>query len=135
MTFIFDEFNRPEQVRRERMIRNIIIGTVFAALLGVFLYVQFKNYREEREVKRFLTALQAGNYQEAYQIWKPGPRYTFENFMRDWGPNGDYGKVENWSLERSRTRGSGVVVTATVNGKEARLWVERGDKSLGFPPF
>ena len=35
----------------------------------------------------------------------------------------------------SRDRGSGVIVTFRINGKGSRIWVEKEDKSLSFPPF
>jgi hypothetical protein len=43
--------------------------------------------------------------------------------------------VENFRIVRSRRRGTGVIVEVQVNRREnVRLWVERGDKSLTFPP-
>lgn len=135
MTLIFDEFTNPQVLRRERRKRRIFIGAVLTLLVGSFLYWQFKNYPEERAVSRFLAALQRQDHRAAYQLWKPTSSYRFEDFMRDWGPKGDYGKVERFEISNSRARGSGVIVTARINGREARLWVEKSDKSLAFAPF
>lgn len=133
--FIFEEFSRPDIIRRERRNRRILIGAVLCALVGSLLYWQFQNYPEERAVSRFLVTLQRQDHRTAYQLWKPTASYSFEDFMRDWGPKGEYGKVDRFKITDSRARGSGVVVTARINDKEARLWVEKSDKSLAFAPF
>ncbi len=135
MIFIFEEFTNPDVLRRERRTRQIIIGFVVALLLGGFLYYEFKNYPQEREVKRFLASLHNGDLRGAYQIWKPNSSYTFQDFQRDWGPKGEYGRVQEFRIRTSHARGSVVVVTATINGRETNLWVQRSDKSLSFPPF
>jgi hypothetical protein len=94
-----------------------------------------KNWPEEMVVRRFCRALEQGNYAEAYTIWKPSRSYRHEDFLVDWGPKSEYGKITSWSIEKSRTRGTGVIVTVTLNSKEARIWVETKDKSLSFPPY
>jgi hypothetical protein len=133
--FIFEDVNRPEVIRRERLVKRIIIGAIIGAILAGFLYWEFKNWPEERTAKRFLATLQRGDYQQAYRIWQPSPTYAFKDFMRDWGPDGERGKVQSFKIVASQASGSGVIVTAEVNGKEARIWVERKDKSLSFPPY
>jgi hypothetical protein len=55
--------------------------------------------------------------------------------MDDWGDKGLQGPVEDFRIVRSRRRGTGVIVEVRVNQSEnVRLWVERKDKSLTFPP-
>jgi len=43
--------------------------------------------------------------------------------------------VLTFAITQSRARGSGVIVTALINQRQARIWVEKRDKSLSFPPF
>ncbi len=98
-------------------------------------YYQFKNYPEERQVKLFLGALERQDYSGAYQIWHPSAYYKFNDFSQDWGPEGLHGQIHDFSITGSHARGSGVIVDARVNGgQEISLWVEKGDKSLSFPP-
>ena len=132
---IFEDVNRPEVIRRERLVKRILIGVIIVAIVAGFLYWEFKNWPEERTAKRFLATLQRGDYQQAYRIWQPSSSYAFNDFLRDWGPNGEYGKVQSFKMVGSQSSGSGVIVTAKINGKEARIWVERKDKSLSFPPY
>ena len=148
MTFMFDDVTNPKVLGRERRNRRILIGVVVSLVLGSLAVYQFWNWRQERVAKRFLATLERQEYREAYDIWiseessvksgvrqpKPLPSYRYQDFLRDWGPEGDYGKVESFEMTGSRSRGSGVIVTFRINGKEARIWVEREDKSLTFPP-
>jgi hypothetical protein len=133
---LFEQYTDPGAIQRERWTKRIIIGFVFALLMGAFLYWEFKNYSQEREVKRFFEAVQAGDLRRAHEIWKPTANYSFEDFQRDWGARGDYGGVKEFKIVTSRSRGTDVVVTTRVNGnKEVNLWVRRSDNSFAFPPF
>ena len=67
---------------------QILLVLVLAGLGGV-LANHFWNYRQEKAVTRFLAALEQGNYQEAYKLWQPPASYTYANFLRDWGTDGD----------------------------------------------
>ena len=135
MTFIFDDVTNPALLRRERRNRRILIGAVLSLLVGSLLTYWLWNWRQEAVAKRFLAALEQQDYREAYKLWKPSSSYRYQDFMRDWGPEGEYGKVERFEITGSRSRGSGVIVSVRVNGQETRIWVERKDKSMAFPPF
>lgn len=106
--------------------------------LGALLFVRFRNYSEERAVARFLTSLHEGNFQEAYRLWKPSSSYTYEDFLRGWGEQGDYGKVREFQILGSESKGSGtVIVTVRINNVDPPLdlVVERETKGLSYSPF
>lgn len=126
---------KPLDPRWERRKRQIWIAVALVVVLGPVMFWYLKNWPEEQVVRRFCRALENGNYAEAYIIWKPSRSYRHEDFLTDWGPKSEYGKITSWNIEKSRARGSGVIVTVTLNSKEARIWVEKEDKSLSFPPF
>ena len=132
---MFDEVTNPNVLGRERRNRRILIGAILLLVVAALLYWQFKNYPQERAAKQFLAALERQNYPKAYELWKPSPSYRYQRFLGDWGPEGDYGKVESFEITGSRDRGSGVIVTVLINGQETRIWVEEKDESLAFPPF
>src|SRR5277367_3303414 len=82
------EENRSQKVR---VVRNVLLGTVAALILGVVLFVVFRNFSQERQIKKFVQLLQARNYAEAYAMWgcseaHPCPEYPFAKFQEDWGP-------------------------------------------------
>ncbi|MBI3895611.1 MAG: hypothetical protein HY313_06740 [Acidobacteria bacterium] len=123
----------PRAQRRKRL---LIVGSIFAVICAAYLYYEFKNYPEERQLRRFFEALQQQDYQRAYQIWQPSDSYTFKNFLEDWGPDGYQGSVQEFQIADSQAEGSGVNITAIINGKQqAVLWVEKRDKSLSFSPI
>lgn len=117
--------------------KPVVIGLV-VVIVATALYFAFRNYPEERVVKRFLTTLEQGNYREAYRMWQPAPSYTYENFLHDWGEQGDYGKIREFSILGARTKGSDtVIVTVRINNVDPPLdlVVDRKTKGLAYSPF
>lgn len=135
------------------------VAVLLLAAVGALLYWQFRYYPEKKQVERFLDALVAGDYQTAYRLWKPTPSYTYQNFLEDWGETTPRGRIRSYEIvgvepasaalvavpggggnRRTLQVGgdsSGVVVTVRLNGQDPpeRIWVEKKDKSLSFPPF
>ena len=129
------EHVKPLDEKWERRKRQIIIGIPLLLGLAGYFYYEFKNYAEEQAVSHFMEALQRQDYQEAYRLWQPSEYYTFKKFSEDWGPEGVEGVIRDFDVTTSRSRGNGVLVDVTLNGqKRIRLFVERGTKSLSFPP-
>ena len=96
------------------------------------------NFSEERAISRFLTTLEQGNYRAAYQLWQPSSSYSYQDFLRDWGERGDYGKIRTFQVLGSRSKGAHtVIVTVSVNEVQPplELLVDRRTKGLAFSPF
>ena len=67
-------------------------------------------------------------------------QYPFNDFYRDWGPGGEWGKINSYKVYGStspRGGGSGVIVEVVINNRaeHARLWVQKSDKTLTFSPY
>ena len=140
---------------RSKLFRHAISLVVLILLVssGIWYYA-LRFHTEKKTVERFLDTLVAGNTQEAYRLWHPQPSYSYSDFLQDWGPSGYYGPVKSYHIvtaEEPRGRGpSGVIVVVELSPyqpfpsdsdqekhrqtKEARIWVERSDQSLSFPP-
>jgi len=134
MTLLDAEPPRPQTALRKYLPVVIALVVVTGALLGYRL----RNYPEERAVARFLTVLEEGNYREAYRLWQPSPSYGFGDFMHDWGEQGDYGKLRQFEILGSKSKGSdAVIVTARINGVDPPLdlVVDRRTKGLAYSPF
>lgn len=120
-------------------LKRFAIAAVVLVVVGGLAYWQFRYYGEVQQVERFLDALAAGDYALAYKIWSPTPTYTYQDFLADWGETTSMGRVRTYEIlgVESRRNSSGVVVTVRINGREppVRIWVEKKDKSLSFPPY
>ena len=117
--------------------RYILIPLGVVIVVGV-AFIAFRNFLEERAVSRFLTTLEAGNYREAYQLWQPSDRYSYEDFLNNWGDRGDYGKIRSFRILGSQSRRhASVIVSVTINNETppCELLVDRKTKGLAFSPF
>jgi hypothetical protein len=126
---------------RARIVRRVVYGGLAILIAGGLLYFFFKNYRQEQQVKRFFELLGGKDYRSAYALWgctdaKPCPDYPFENFLKDWGPEG-WGQQSNAPrITGSRSCGSGVILTVVGEGdRQEKLWVEKQDLVITFSPW
>jgi hypothetical protein len=135
-----------------KLLRYAITTVVFIALLALGFWWLLRFHTEKQTVKHLLDALVSGQTEEAYRIWKPQPTYGYKDFLDDWGPDGYYGPVKSYRLEAAERAkaGTSVIVVVEVSPyqpfpgdsdslkqsrtKEVRIWVERSDQSLSFPP-
>jgi hypothetical protein len=133
MTLLDARASRPPGKLRKTLPLLIVI----AAVLGSFLAWRFLDYPEERAVSKFLTSLEQGDYQQAYKLWQPSPSYSYQDFLRGWGEQGDYGKIREFEILRARSKGwSTVAVTVRINSVNPPiiLLVDRKTKGLAYSP-
>jgi hypothetical protein len=118
----------------------------------VVLWFAFRYYPEKKAAEHFFDALVAGNTDQAYQLWKPGPSYAMKDFLADWGPQGYYGPVKSYTILRASSPlgANAVAVRVAISpfspmpdasdGEKSRktkvvsVWVLISDKSFSFPP-
>src|SRR5207302_10589209 len=86
----------PVTPHKSRAIPFTIAAVVIAAM--VTFYFVFRYYPEKKAAERFFDTLVAGNTDQAYELWKPGPSYTKKDFLADWGPEGYYGPVKSYEI-------------------------------------
>ncbi len=128
----------PKPKKGIRKYVSLPLLIVVVLILGGLAYYAFHNYAEEQVIKRFLTAVERGNYQQAYRIWQPSKEYTFQDFMHDWGPTGDYGRIRTFRILGTQSKGSRtVVVTIRINHENPPLdlVVDRKHKGIAYSPF
>ena len=116
----------------------IVLALVIVVVVGCALTYRFWDYPEEHTVANFLTTLEQGNYEKAYHLWRPSSFYSYNDFMRDWGPQGDYGKIREFDILGSKSKGSRtVLVTVRINNVNPPLvlMVDRDTKGLAFSIF
>lgn len=140
MAGYLDNYGAGEE-RREKIIKTTVISVVSLVVLAGLLFFVFHNYREEHQVKQFFDRLAAHDYKAAYALFgctdeKPCRDYALNRFMEDWGPGSGRNDTSNFRIAKSRSCGSGVILTVDFGRKqEEKLWVERKDMVIGFSPF
>lgn len=118
--------------------KSVVLLAILVMIIGGLLAFRMWNYPEERAVTAFFATLQQGDYQKAYKLWKPARSYSFDDFMHDWGPQGDYGRVQAFQIVLARSKGpQTVIVTVRVNNQDPPLdlLVDRKTKSLAYSIF
>lgn len=142
----------PPERPHSHKLRYTLTGIAFAVLLALGCWYLLRFHTEVNTVRRFLSTLVAGQIENAYQLWQPKPSYSLKDFQEDWGPNGYYGPVRSYKIEKADHPGggSGVIVIVELSPytpfpseddilkqsktKEARLWVEFSNQALSFAP-
>ena len=132
--------------------RYVITVIVFIALVSAGVAYARRYLTEKASVAAFLDTLAKGDLQQAYRLWKPNASYSFQDFLSDWGPTGEFGPVKSYHIASAHMRknASGVVITVELSRfapfpsdqdfeksrstKEVRLWVERRDQAISFAP-
>jgi len=128
------------EARRARRIKGIAVWSIGILIVACVLFFTFRNWRQERIVKQFLSLLKGQNYQDAYKLWgctqeTPCKYYPPEKFNEDWGPAGQYKDAGNAKIENEDVCGSGVIFTLDIPKTEPfGLWVESSTNIVGFAP-
>jgi hypothetical protein len=126
--------------RRLKIIKIVVSSLVVLLVAGGIAAFVFHNYRQEQQVKHFFALLERQDYQAAYQMWvrteTDRKGYPFEMFLRDWGPKSEHSNVSDFRIAKSRSCGSGVILTVDFGtSQQEKLWVQREDLTIGFSPL
>lgn len=130
-----------DQVRLRRR-RLLLISALVIAVLAISLYLYWPYYRARQTVNQFMNALIRHNYQEAYYLWQADPKlYPMNTFMRDWGPQSEWGYIRSYKIEAVTVppggHASGLVVLVKINGipHEEKIWVENHSEAMSYYEF
>jgi hypothetical protein len=140
MAGYLDQYGAGEE-RRNRIIIRSIIAVLVIVVVSTLGWYLFLNRHEEGVVKQFVSALKRGDTQGAYKIWNCAAAdtcrdYTYEKFMRDWGPGANGPNLATIGLTDSEECNNAAMVTVQVNASRVeQLWVDRGGQAISFAPF
>jgi hypothetical protein len=146
-------FEPTSEEPHSKRLRYAVSGVALVILVAFGIWYFFLRFISEKHtMEHFMDAVVAQDYQRAFQIWKSHGSYTYQDFLADWSLNGYYGPIKSYRIESEAlppTGGSGVIVVVELSpvqpfpqnndpqsgrNKEIRLWVERSDQSISFPP-
>jgi hypothetical protein len=137
MAGFLDHYGAGEE-RREKIVKMALIALAAAIVIGLPLLYIFHNVRQEHRVEEFFSLLTAHDYKGAYGLWgctdaKPCAGYPLSTFMEDWGPA--KGDPTKYRIARSKSCGSGVILSVDFANDQPILWVERNSLIMSFSPF
>lgn len=131
---------------RARIIRNSILITLGVVVLGLVLGFIFWNWPAQHRVNHFFSLVEKGDMPGAYAAWNNDKNwrehserytgYTYNDFLKDWGPGSDYGAIHTHKIDITKTVGNGVVMGVLINGGKTPLFlrVDHKSKEIGFSP-
>ena len=106
---------KPFDPAHARQRRFRIIATIVVAIVNAAASLALHYWREERQVDKVFDALQTQSYEQAYGVWMNDPdwkqhpdkyaRYPFSDFMKDWGPGGEWGIIKSHSIDGREPKG------------------------------
>jgi hypothetical protein len=135
-SLIYDNHPVPKKSRawKERFKVPIAIAVVLLLIGGVAW--KFANFREEGQVRRFMDAVRASQYDVAYQMWDVEGRYRMEDFLQDWGRDGFYTKgMHDAGVVDSNGKGGSVIVYVAIdNRRPVALIVDKETLKISFSP-
>lgn len=132
-----DNYGAGEE-RREKIVKKGLLALAIIIVVGAPLLYIFHNIRQEGQVKKFFSLLAGKDYKTAYALWgctdrTPCQGYSMNAFLEDWGPS--KGDPSQAHIAKSKSCGSGVIMTVEFGNQEEKLWVQRDNLVLGFSPF
>lgn len=140
MAGYLDQYGAGEERRNRIIIRSILAVLILVIVVSLTWYLTL-NHHQESVVKTFVAALKRGDTQSAYRIWgcttaNPCRDYTYEKFMRDWGPGPNGPDLNVLGLTDSEECNNAVMLTLRVNSSRTeQLWLDRGNDTISFAPF
>jgi hypothetical protein len=148
--------NAPEfDEKKETRNRNVLVGSAVAVVAIAIIAVAgfllghgwfFMNLPVEHKVNVFLSAVQAGDYSNAYGIFNNDPAwqqhpdrykdYPLQRFTEDFSTASDWkGPITSFHVDFSKRDATGTVVASTVNGTNLTLKYQKVDGTLSFFPY
>jgi hypothetical protein len=139
--------------RPHRKIVRLIVIAVVVVIVAWVAWLVFRYQPEKNTINTFFKDIEAGKFEDAYGVynadpdWKQHPDrysgYPYNQFLLDWGPSGDYGKITEHKIEcateppkKGFKSPSGVIVVVRINNRGDRtesFWVEKSTKTIGYP--
>lgn len=127
--------------RREKIWKRAFLVALVVVIAGLAAFFGLRNYRQKARVGEFATLIQKKDYPGAYRLWgctetTPCRDYSYAKFLEDWGPASKYADVASYSISRSRSCGTGVIVTVDFgSNREEKFWVEGPELTIGYSPW
>lgn len=126
--------------RHAKLFKAAAIGIPAVLLLGVAFYFFARHYPQRRQLDDFISDLRVGHHTAAYARFGCTPSapcrdYKYENFLRDFGPQGEFKDLPQWKMAEKWSCDGGIIrAFAAGPDRELVLFVADGEARLSFAP-
>jgi len=136
-SLIYDDHPIPKKSRALKERLKVPVGIALVLIFVSGLIYKYANYKEEGRVRRFMEAVEGGQYDSAYQQWDGDGKYTMNEFLEDWGKEGYYTKgMHEAQVVDSNGKGGAVVVYVGIDTLKSpiALRVDKETLKISFSP-
>ena len=140
MAGYLDTYGKTD-AKREKIVKVLGIAAAIIIIASGSLYFFMRDFQEKQKLNNFRELIAKKDYKAAYIVWgcteaTPCPLYSFERFLRDWGPDSPVAKASALSVVRTNSCPDTVIQVWNIGAKEeVNLLVNRKDKAIGFAPW
>jgi hypothetical protein len=140
--------------KKETRKKQLLIGALATVLLLMAIALSgffsghgwfFSNVPAELRVNKFLTTVEAGDFQKAYGLWmdddawQQHPQqydYTFDRFKEDWSTKSDYGIIRSHHISCTRRDQHSIIIGVTINNSPDMFFLiyETRNDTLSYSP-
>jgi hypothetical protein len=136
-SLLYDDHPIPKKSRALKERLKVPVAIVLVLIFVSGLVYKFANYKEERRVSQFMSSIESGQFDVAYQSWDGDAHYTMKDFLQDWGKEGYYTKGMHESrVVDSNSKGGAVVVYVGIDSLKSpvALRVDKETLKISFSP-
>jgi hypothetical protein len=137
-SLIYGEHEIPKRSRTWKEALKVPISIALVLIFIAGIAYKFANFREERQVRRFVESIANSNYEGAYQNWDGDAHYNMKDFLQDWGREGYYTKgMHEARITDSNGKGGSVIVYVTIDSLKypVALLVDKETLKISFSPI
>jgi hypothetical protein len=119
----------------------LILGGITEYFLTLYGTYNLRDIRPQWQARRFFSALEAKNYDEAYRLWgctaaAPCRDYSKQKFLEDWGAQSPRAAIAKRQVKAVRHCETGIIEVMDLGPDDPlNLYVDRKDLSLSFAPW
>ena len=137
-SLLYDDHPIPKKSRALKERLKVPVGIALVLIFVSGVVYKYANYREEGRVRQFMTIIESGQYDAAYQQWDAEGKYTMKDFLQDLGKEGYYTKgMHNARVVDSNSKDIAVVVYVGIDSLKSpvALLVNKETLKISFSPI
>lgn len=132
---ILTESYGVDDTKREKRRKRTVLITLLVVIVALTAYFSLRTKGQERVMSQFLRTLQDKRYEDAFKMFPPSPRYSYQNFLEDFGPTSKLPDAAQLKVSNVDYCDDYVAFTMNYPHQDPfGLMVDRSTGNVGFMP-